>query len=169
MGQVCCHSPPTWPTFPHQRAHGFLGDGQLLQEITAKNCPHAAATHRQAAQPQEGVREAEKLEWSAVTQAAFEAAKQALLSATHTAHPTLGADLSLDVDTSVTHMVTQAAASWRARLAAPGLLLIEARGSPAEVFCFYRELFACYSGIRHFRYMLDGPRFAIFTDHKPLT
>ncbi len=34
---------------------------------------------------------------------------------------------------------------------------------------FDRELFACYSGIRHFRYMLDGRQFAIFTDHKPLT
>jgi hypothetical protein len=78
----------------------------------------------------------EKLKWSAVTQVAFAAAKQALLSATHIAHPTLGADLSLVVDTSVTHMVTQAAASWQDRLAAPGLLLIEARGSPAEVFCF---------------------------------
>jgi hypothetical protein len=34
---------------------------------------------------------------------------------------------------------------------------------------FDRELFACYSGIRHFRYLLDGRRFAIFTDHKLLT
>ncbi len=34
---------------------------------------------------------------------------------------------------------------------------------------FDRELFACYARIRHFRYMLDGRRFAIFTDHKPLT
>jgi hypothetical protein len=34
---------------------------------------------------------------------------------------------------------------------------------------FDRELFACYSGIRHFQYMLDSGCFAIFTDHKPLT
>ncbi len=34
---------------------------------------------------------------------------------------------------------------------------------------FDRELFACFAGIRHFRYMLDGRRFGIFTDHKPLT
>jgi hypothetical protein len=34
---------------------------------------------------------------------------------------------------------------------------------------FDREFFACSSGIRHFQYMLDGPRFAIFTNHKPLT
>ncbi len=31
------------------------------------------------------------------------------------------------------------------------------------------KLFACYTGIRHLRYMLDGHWFAIFTDHKPLS
>jgi hypothetical protein len=31
------------------------------------------------------------------------------------------------------------------------------------------KIFACYSGIRHLRYMLDGHRFAIFTHHKPLS
>ncbi len=34
---------------------------------------------------------------------------------------------------------------------------------------FDRELFACYSGIRHFRHMQEGIRFTIYTDHKPLT
>ncbi len=34
---------------------------------------------------------------------------------------------------------------------------------------FDRELLACYLGIRHFRYMLEGRHFTIFTDHKPLT
>jgi len=32
-----------------------------------------------------------------------------------------------------------------------------------------RELFACVAGIRHFRYMLEGRPFTIYTDHKPLT
>ncbi len=34
---------------------------------------------------------------------------------------------------------------------------------------FDRELWACFSGIRHFRHLLEGRRFTIFTDHKPLT
>jgi hypothetical protein len=34
---------------------------------------------------------------------------------------------------------------------------------------FDRELFACVTGIRHFRYMLEGRPFTIYTDHKPLT
>ncbi len=34
---------------------------------------------------------------------------------------------------------------------------------------FDRELLACVSGFRHFRHLLEGRRFTIFTDHKPLT
>ncbi len=34
---------------------------------------------------------------------------------------------------------------------------------------FDRELLACYLGIRHFRYMVEGRKFTIYTDHKPLT
>ncbi len=34
---------------------------------------------------------------------------------------------------------------------------------------FNRELLACSSGICHFWHMLEGHRFTIFTDHKPLT
>ncbi|GFV20058.1 RT_RNaseH domain-containing protein [Trichonephila clavipes] len=30
-----------------------------------------------------------------------------------------------------------------------------------------RELFAIYSAIRHFRYMLEARDFTVFTDHKP--
>jgi hypothetical protein len=41
--------------------------------------------------------------------------------------------------------------------------------SQQKYSAFDRELFTCYSGIRHFRYMLDGCRLAIFMDHKPLT
>jgi hypothetical protein len=52
-----------WPqdfgsTFPHQGSLGFLGDGQLLQEIPAQHHLHAATTHRRAAWRQEGVGEA---------------------------------------------------------------------------------------------------------------
>ncbi len=42
---------------------------------------------------------------------------------------------------------------------------------PAQVkySAFDHELLACYLGIHHFRYMLEGRQFTIFTDHKPLT
>ena len=34
---------------------------------------------------------------------------------------------------------------------------------------FDRELFAAYSALRHFRFLLEGKEFVLFTDHKPLT
>ncbi len=46
----------------------------------------------------------DKLEWSAAMDAAFAAAKQSLLTATHLAHPTVGAELSVVVDASATHV-----------------------------------------------------------------
>jgi hypothetical protein len=42
---------------------------------------------------------------------------------------------------------------------------------PAQIWysAFDRELLACVAGIRHFRYMLEGRPFTIYTDHKPPT
>jgi RNase H-like domain found in reverse transcriptase len=42
---------------------------------------------------------------------------------------------------------------------------------PAQVrySAFDREQWACYSGICHFRHMLEGRPFSIHMDHKPLT
>jgi len=34
---------------------------------------------------------------------------------------------------------------------------------------FDREFLAAYLSIRHFRFMLEGREFLLFTDHKPLT
>ena len=34
---------------------------------------------------------------------------------------------------------------------------------------FDRELLAAYSSLQHFRFLLEGRKFTIFTDHKPLT
>jgi hypothetical protein len=34
---------------------------------------------------------------------------------------------------------------------------------------FDRELLACFQAIPHFRFMLEGRRFTLYTDHKPLT
>jgi hypothetical protein len=42
---------------------------------------------------------------------------------------------------------------------------------PAQIryLAFDHELFACCAGIQHFRYMLEGGPFTIYTDHNPLT
>ncbi len=81
----------------------------------------------------------ERQEWSIAMETALEAAKQALLSATHLAHLTVGAYLSLGSGRGYlgnTHgCMPPAAATWLEELAAPGILLKEARVRPAEVLC----------------------------------
>ncbi len=118
-----------------------------------------------------GRKGADKLDWSAAMDVAFAGAKQSLLTATHLTHPTVGAELSVVVDASATHV----GACLQQRLPGPkvwqplGFFSKKLEATQQKYSAFDRELFACYAGIRHFRYMLDGRWFAIFTDHKLLT
>ncbi len=84
----------------------FLG----MVNFYSRFLPSIASTEKLCA----GRKGSEKLEWSAATQAAFPAARQALLSATHKAHPTLGADLSLVVDASATHAMRASSSNFLA-------------------------------------------------------
>jgi hypothetical protein len=90
------------------------------------------------------------------------AAKQSLLPATHLAHPTVGAELSVVVDASATHV----GACLQQRLPGKkawqplGFFSKKLEAAQQKYSAFDRELFACFAGIRHFRYMLDGRRFA---------
>jgi hypothetical protein len=89
--------------FPHQRDTSFPRNCQLLQEIPAQ-CPDELHYDKKWS---------ERLEWLVTMEAAFAAAKQTLLFATHLAHPTVGGGLSLVLDASPT----------QEGLAAPGILL----------------------------------------------
>jgi hypothetical protein len=70
---------------------------RFLPSIAPKLQPLTDALHG-------GRKVVNKLEWSAAMDAAFAGAKQALLTATHLAHPTVGAELSVVVDASATHV-----------------------------------------------------------------
>jgi hypothetical protein len=108
------------------------------------------------------------LDWSAAAADAFAAAKAALVSAVPLSHPTPGAALSLAVDASDSHVggVLQQLGNraWRP------LAFFSQKLSPAQVrySTFDRELLAAYSAVRHFRFLLEGRKFRILTDHKPL-
>ncbi len=84
-------------------------------------------------------------------------------------HP--GAEVALMVDASGYHVGaalqqrTSAAAAWQPL----GFYSKKLDSAQRRYSAFDRELLACSSGIRHFRHMLDGRPFAIYTDHKPLT
>ncbi len=77
------------------------------------------------------------------------------------------------VDASANH-VGAALQQWRSAAADwQPLAFFSKKLEPAQMrySAFDRELFACVAcvaGICHFRYMLEGRPFTIYTDHKPL-
>ncbi len=88
--------------------------------------------------------------------AAFVGAMDALAAATCLVHPSQGFQLSLIVDASADHI--GGALRQRRWLA-----------NPWQPLCFFSRKLACFQAIRHFRFMLEGRRFTLFTDHKLLT
>jgi transposase InsO family protein len=100
--------------------------------------------------------------------AAVESAKAALASATVLAHPAPDATLSVATDASDTHVgaVLQQLSGrhWR-----PLSFFSQKLTSAQEKYStFDRELTAIFAALRHFRFLLEGRQFRIFTDHKPL-
>jgi len=106
--------------------------------------------------------------WEDDQAAAFAAAKAALVSATVLVHPNGELPISLATDASDSHVggVLQQldSGSWRP------LAFFSAKLLPAQTrySTFDRELLAVFMALRHFRFMLEGRQFRIFTDHKPL-
>ena len=100
---------------------------------------------------------------------AFNQAKDGLVNATLLSHPQSDTPLSLSVDASdvgvggVVHQLVdnewQPLAFFSKRL----------QDRETRYSTFGRELLAAYLGIRHFRHLLEGRSFTLFTDHKPLT
>jgi hypothetical protein len=97
--------------------------------------------------------------------------KKSLADATHLAHPKIGAFLALVTDASdvaisaVVQQYIAAADLWEP------LSYFSRKLSPAErnYSTYDRELLAIHNAIKHFRYMVEGRIFTVFTDHKPIT
>jgi hypothetical protein len=84
-------------------------------------------------------------------------------------HPVSVADLSLVTDASSTHIGTviqqrRPGQGWRPL----GFFSVQLDKAQVNYSAFDRELFAVVVAIKHFRYMLEGQSFTIFTDHRPL-
>jgi hypothetical protein len=112
-----------------------------------------------------------RLEWTPVVAAAFQTTKDALCHTVKLVHPSPGAEISLMVDASNERV--RVALQQRTASTAPwqplGFFSKKLEPAQSRYSAFDRELWACFAGIRHFRHMLEGRRFVILTDHKPLT
>jgi hypothetical protein len=113
----------------------------------------------------------EVVQWSKVMENAFVSAKQALAKATLLPHPAADATLALVVDALNLHVGACLQQRRPHQPAWEPLRFFSKKLEKAQTnySAFNRELLACVSNIRHFRFMLEGRPFRIYTDHKPLT
>ena len=107
--------------------------------------------------------------WTAVHKDHFQRSKLALAAATGLAHPSATAETSINTDASDTAVgaVLQQCLHgvWTP------ISFFSRKLLPAEkkYSTFDKELLAIYLAVKKFRYFVEGRKFAIFTDHKPLT
>ncbi len=111
------------------------------------------------------------VEWTPERRAAFQVTRGALGKATNLAFPKQDAEIALMTDASATHVGAALqqregpAAAWQP------LGFFSQKLSPTQqrYSAYGRELLACVLGIPHFRFMLEGRKFTLYTDHRPLT
>ena len=106
------------------------------------------------------------LQWTAPTSLAFRAAKSALSKAVQLDHPDSSAPISLTTDASDIAVGAVLAQGDDNR----PLGFYSKKLSPAETkySAFDKELLALYLSIKHYRHHLEGRKFTVWTDHKPL-
>lgn len=117
---------------------------------------------------QGNVKGSAKIPWPQEAEAAFDACKEGLAQATLLAHPDPGALLAIISDASDTSI--GAALQQRVHGNWQPLAFFSKKLSPAQkkYGAYDRELLAVYLAVKHFRHMVEGRTFIIFTDHKPL-
>ncbi|KAI5755581.1 hypothetical protein M8J77_018107 [Diaphorina citri] len=112
-----------------------------------------------------------KIIWSEKTRLFFEKCKEALCRATLLFHPHPDMELCLSVDASdvsiggALHQKFKNSTDWQP------LGFYSRSLFPAErnYSTYDRELLAAFASVKHFRHLIEGRKFTIFTDHKPLT
>lgn len=107
--------------------------------------------------------------WSPDTEDAFAKCKIELANATLLAHPSANAELALYVDASDTAVGAALHQLIDDDLQPLGFYSKKLTDAQRKYSTYDRELTAMFQGVRHFRYMLEGRRFHIMTDHLPLT
>lgn len=133
--------------------------------------PHAASRQRilQAMIPNNSRNNKAKIFWTDQQLRAFNECKADLADAAVLAHPVHGAELSLSVDAS--DFSVGAVLNQIVNGKAQPLAFFSQRMSETEkrYSTYDRELLAMYKAVKHFRFLIEGRKCHIFSDHKPLT
>jgi hypothetical protein len=103
-----------------------------------------------------------RLEWTAEMRSAFQVAKDMLKAHTFLGFTRQRAELALMTDSSADHVGAGQGQPWER------LGFFSKKLDPAQTrhSAYDRELLACVSGIRHFRFMLEGRRISYLRPHQ---
>ena len=144
--------------------HRFIG----MINFYHRFIPHCASLLQPLYDALRGKKKSATLDWTPSMLSAFNTVKSSLSEAALLAHPHPGATLALLTDASdigvgasleqLTDKGWQPLAFFSRQLRTP----------ERKYSAFDRELLALYLAVRHFRFILEGRPFIIFTDHHPL-
>ncbi|GBL87037.1 Transposon Ty3-G Gag-Pol polyprotein [Araneus ventricosus] len=109
------------------------------------------------------------LNWTDESDQAFQNCINDLKEATHLAHPNSNAAIILMTDASDRAiggcMQQREGDSWKPL----GFFSRKLSTAEQKYSAYDRELLAIFASIKYFRYLLEGTKFTILTDHKPIT
>lgn len=108
------------------------------------------------------------VQWTDEAKDAFTRCKERLTEATTLAFQNDKAQLSIAVDASDTAMGAALQQFVNNAWQPLGFFSEKFNDTQRRYSAYDRELLAAYSGIKHFRHMLEGRSFILYTDHKPL-
>ena len=155
--------------FPQPTTQRQLKEFLGLVNFYRRFIPQAATILQPLTELTRGGPKSRDITWNDNASNAFVTVKMALATATLLAHPKSHAPLSVMTDAS--DVAVGAVLQQRVDDTWQPIAFFSRKLKPAETrySAFGRELLAIYLAIRHFRQSLEGRRFHILTDHKPLT
>ena len=110
-----------------------------------------------------------QLHWSDAMTSAFVQTKQRLAAATLLVHPVADAELRVSTDASSRAIAGAIHQVIRGQQQPLGFFSRRTSATESRYSAYDLELLAVYSTILKFRHVLEGRRFGIYTDQKPLT
>lgn len=145
----------------------FLGMLNFYRRFISHAAADQAPLHDMLAGPK--VKGSDPLSWTPELLKVFQHCKDSIIRSTLLAHPVPNAPLALVTDASATALGAvlqqQIGEDWQ-----PLAFFSKKLNKSQQLYSAYdRELLAIYESVKHFRYMVEGRYFVIYTDHKPIT
>lgn len=109
-----------------------------------------------------------KIEWDDLSRKAFQNCKESLASCALLAHPNSLSAIRLMVDASDVALGGVLQQQHEKAWVPLGFFSKKLTDCQKRYSTYDRELLSVYSAVKHFKHMLEGRVFSIFTDHKPL-